>query len=516
MNNQLKLTWTLPPAWLRFLIIFLLALGIFFRFVNLGKKVYWYDETLTSITISGFTKDEFYQQIFTGKEVGVKDLLKYQYPNSEKDLMDTVSSLSVDSPEHPPLYFVMARLWVQLFGNSVAATRSVSAVISLLAFPCIYWLCLELFESPLAGWIAIALIAVSPFHVVYAQEAREYSLWMVTILLSSAALLQAIRLKTKIAWVIYAVTVVISLYTYFFSILVLIAHGLYVAITASWRLNKTILSYLFAVSAGGIIFIPWFLFIVTHRSTMSWASVKISIFVLVKIWLLNLTRIFLDVEFSFSNPFTYLIPLVLILVGYSLYFLYRHSPKQAFVFISTLMGVTALALLLPDIIKGGRWSTVARYQTPFYLGIQLAVAYLFATKIKFYVNNQQGKIWRVAIVLLFSCGVLSCATSSQAEGWWNKFHNSANAQIARIINQADSPLVISDSIHGDILSLSHLLDNKVRFKLVIEPEIPKITDGYSNIFLFSPSKTLLSGLKINHNDIIKPVYKQELWVVVKN
>ncbi|MFE1748397.1 glycosyltransferase family 39 protein [Coleofasciculus sp. H7-2] len=516
MDNQLKLTWALPPTWLRFLIIVLLVLGVFFRFVNLDKKVYWYDETLTSLTISGFTKDELYQQVFNGSEVGVEDLLKYQYPNPEKGLIDTVSSLSLDSPEHPPFYFIMARFWVQLFGNSVAVTRSLSAVISLLAFPCIYWLCLELFESPLVGWIAIALIAVSPFHVLYAQEAREYSLWIVTILLSSAALLQAIRLKTKIGWVIYAVTVVVSLYTYLFSALVLIGHGLYVAITASWRLNKTTLSYLFASVVGVVIFTPWFFFILAHHSSMSWTAEKISWLDMVKIWVLNLIHVFLDIKFNLNNPLTYLIPFILILVGYSIYFLYRNATKQAFVFIFTLMGVTALALLLPDIIKGGRWSSVARYLTPFYLGIQIAVVYLLANKIKFYVNNKQRKIGRVAIILLFSCGVLSCATSSQAEGWWNKFHNSQNAQIARMINQADSPLVISDSSHGDILSLSHLLDNKVRFQLVIEPKIPKIVDGFSDTFLFSPSKTLLSGLQINHNDTIKPIYKRKLWKVVKN
>ena len=30
--------------WLRFLIVVVLVLGIFFRFANLGKKVYWIDE----------------------------------------------------------------------------------------------------------------------------------------------------------------------------------------------------------------------------------------------------------------------------------------------------------------------------------------------------------------------------------------------------------------------------------------------------------------------------------------
>ena len=217
----------LPPSWLQFFIVTLLVLGVFFRFVNLDRKVYWIDETYTSLRISGHTETEFIQQVFDGHVVNLKELQKYQQPNPEKGLVSTINSLAVESPQHPPLYYVMARFWGQWLGNSPAAIRSLSAIISLLVFPCVYWLCLELFGS-LTGWIAIALIAVSPFHILYAQEAREYSLWTVTIALSSAALLHAIRLKSIRSWVIYAATVALGLYTFIFSIFVIIGHAVYV------------------------------------------------------------------------------------------------------------------------------------------------------------------------------------------------------------------------------------------------------------------------------------------------
>ncbi len=72
--------------------------------------------------------------------------------------------------------------------------RSLPAIISLLAFPCIHWLCLELFEESITGSVAIAVIAVSPFHLAYAQEARQYSLWVLITLLSSEALLRLVIL----------------------------------------------------------------------------------------------------------------------------------------------------------------------------------------------------------------------------------------------------------------------------------------------------------------------------------
>lgn len=108
----------LPPTWLQFFIVTLLVLGVFFRFVNLDRKVYWIDETYTSLRISGHTEIEFIQQVFDGHVVNLKELQKYQQPYPEKGLVSTINSLAVESPQHPPLYYVMARFWVQWFGNS--------------------------------------------------------------------------------------------------------------------------------------------------------------------------------------------------------------------------------------------------------------------------------------------------------------------------------------------------------------------------------------------------------------
>ncbi|HBL09898.1 MAG TPA: hypothetical protein DD379_00330, partial [Cyanobacteria bacterium UBA11162] len=192
--------------------IVILILGIGLRFWNIDKSFYWGDEVRTSLRASGYTKEEI-QQSYDGQIIDVESLRKYQFPNPEKDLNDTVKAL-MSRPEHPPLYYLMARFWMQGFGDSVGVIRSLSALISLIAFPAIYWLCLELFESPVVGWTAIAIIAVSPLHILYAQEARQYSLWTVAILLSSAALLRAIRLKRKIDWGIYTLTLTLGMYSH--------------------------------------------------------------------------------------------------------------------------------------------------------------------------------------------------------------------------------------------------------------------------------------------------------------
>ncbi|MFN6541081.1 MAG: glycosyltransferase family 39 protein [Nostoc sp. EkiNYC01] len=525
LNRQSLLAKYFPPIWLRFLIIILLIIGIFFRFTYLDRKVYSHDEAHTSLRVSGYTKTEFVQQMFNGQVFSVRDIQKYQQPNSEKGLINTINSLAVEDAQHPPLYYVMVRLWMQFFGNSVATTRSLSAIISLLAFPGIYWLCLELFQSPLTAWVSVALLTVSPFHVLYAQEAREFGLWMVTILLGSAVLLRAIRLGSKQLWGIYAVTVALGLYTFLFSGLLAIAHGIYVFAVERFRFTKSVKAYLIATSAGFLAFVPWILTIINSLSeidrTTASAQTRQSLSILVSGWISNISYLFAD--FWRYEPFfpdlnlqvlrwgRFLIPLILILVIYSFLFVYRQGGKQVWLFVFILSAVPALALILPDLIVGGKVSLRPRYVTPCYVNILLAVAYLLAAKI---ISSKliACKFWQLVMVVVISSGIVSCAVSSQAETWWNKSSH-ANPKIARIINQTNDPLLISSNYSlniGDLMSLSHLLDEKVQMQLVIEPSIPNIPDSFSELFLYNPSKKFRSELEKKYKLVYVFQYSR-LW-----
>jgi uncharacterized membrane protein len=531
LSNKLNFT-----SW-HFFLVTVLVLGIFFRFVNLDRKVYWIEESATSIRISGYTWKEIDQELGVNNNVqqliSVQDLQKYQHINPEKGLMGTLKGLALEEPQLPPLYFVMVRLWVQWFGDSVAVTRSLSALSSLLIFPCLYWLCLELFESSFVGWMALALIAVSPFHIVYAQEARPYSLWAATTLLSSAVLLQAIRLKTKLSWGIYAATVPLGLYSHAFFGLVAIVHGIYVVLIEGFRLSKTVIAYLIASLTGTIIFLPWIFFIINNFSqvdeTTSWAQKKTwalwgvsSQFTLLAKWVRNVSAIFIDTDrdqriiyLGFENLFAYLIQLLLIaslvtMVVYSMGFLYRHAAKRAWLFILLLIGVTALPLMLPDLILGTTRSTAPRYLTPCYLGIQLAVAYLLATKIASISKKiWLQKLWRLIAITLVSGGILSAIVISQAESWWTKYESYNDLQMARIVNQTTQPILIfgGKEASGRAMSMSYLLAPKVRIQLMMESNDPKIYKGFSDVFLFRPSEELLDKLKKKPNSKLEPVYQ---------
>ena len=108
-------------------------MGIFFRFANLENKVYWIDECYTYLGISGYTESEFIQELGDGQIKQIKSLQNYQRINAEKNVLDTVKKLALEESQLTPLYFVAARCWGQLFGDSIAVTRSLSAVFSVLA-----------------------------------------------------------------------------------------------------------------------------------------------------------------------------------------------------------------------------------------------------------------------------------------------------------------------------------------------------------------------------------------------
>ena len=543
MKSNLRPVWAFPPKGLRFLVVVLLLLGVFFRFANIDRKVYWFDETFTSLRISGYTEKEAIAQLCNGQQIDVEDLQKYQHPTPERTLTDTLKSLALEDPQHPPLYYVMTRFWVQWFGSSVAVMRSLAALFSALALPCIYWLCLELFNSSLVASVAVALLAVSPFHVLYAQEAREYSLWSLTTLLSSAILLRAMRLQTKLSWGMYAVTVALGLYTFLFSGLVTIAHGVYVFAIERFRFTKKVIAYLVASLVGFLVFTPWLIILLNQSAqlnkTTGWTGeVKISRLLLIKNWIVNLSYFFVDFDYDtipgaegswlkllikYSSPF-----ILIFVVGYSIYFLCRKSPKQVWLFVLTLIGMTALPLAIPDLISGGIRSQVARYLIPCYLGIQLAVSYLLATQI-FSTSLTIGfpKLWQLVIVTLISAGVISCAISSQAETWWYKGLNLYTPQVVRIINQTPQPLVITSCQAtwplGDEMALSHRLDPKVRLLLVNESNVPQIPNTFSDVFFYNPfynEPLPILEYKLEREQkykIEKDVYPQklQLWKLTK-
>ncbi|HEU0216817.1 MAG TPA: glycosyltransferase family 39 protein [Stellaceae bacterium] len=114
----------------------------------------------------------------------------------------------------PPLYYMALGGWIQLFGSSEAALRSLSAVTSSLAIPLIYILGKELFDRP-HGLAAAALFALSPTAIYYAQEARAYALLLLPVLTTLIACARLLRNSAGLgSLALYVAGAIASIYTH--------------------------------------------------------------------------------------------------------------------------------------------------------------------------------------------------------------------------------------------------------------------------------------------------------------
>ena len=503
------------PKWLVFFVIIVITLGAIFRFTNLALKPYWHDEIYTSLRISGYTSGEVVEQIYN-RIIGSKDILRYQCPSQDKKLSDTVRGLAVEDSQHPPLYYPMITVWTNWFGCSVTVIRSLSVIFSLLTLPVTYLLCRELFQSPTVGWMAIALISVSPIHIRYAQEARQYSLLAFLTLLSSVALLKAIKQNNLLGWSLYATTVSLNLYCHLLSFFVLVGHGIYVAASNGLRKSKVLIGYLLASLAGFATFLPWLKILVDNKSqaerTTNWLSNNIAFLSLIKKWGINLSRIFISWDYELNEWLIYLSIPILLLSLYSFYIIYKKNDNSVWLFIFTLIGTTIFSLVGIDIVRTGQSSSIAQYLFPSYLGIQICVAYLLATKITSPpAHKKQIQFWSIITAILFSASILSSGIASQAETWWNwsKF----DVEAAKVINSYSNPLVISDAYFGAIAPLSYELKPEAKLVLVNQNKV-ELPIEFKNIFLYQASDRLLNQIKQKGNAVdLAYQFPEESFVV---
>lgn len=128
--------------------------------------------------------------------------------------------------ENGPLYNLLLALWVRLAGVSEIAVRFPSAVVGVLTIPLLYVLARSMGGSS-AGLYAAGLLAISPYHIWYSQEAKMYALLIFLAVASTLALSQALAQNTRYWWVAYVVVTSLMFYTHVVSVLVFAAHALY-------------------------------------------------------------------------------------------------------------------------------------------------------------------------------------------------------------------------------------------------------------------------------------------------
>jgi uncharacterized membrane protein len=184
---------------------------------------------------------------------------------------------------HPPFYYLVLRCWDLFFGNSLFSIRMFSVLFGVLIVLGTYLLVKEIFKNNRLALFACLIVAVNPFQIQYASEARMYTLGTFLIIFSSYFLLKAIysvkilnegeniysRLlinNKKVWWLLYILFASAAMYTHyyvFFSIFAQAIFVLYIILRESkfnisaFIKNKIFHYSILAYSLIALLYLPW-------------------------------------------------------------------------------------------------------------------------------------------------------------------------------------------------------------------------------------------------------------------
>ena len=165
--------------------------------------------------------------------------------NSFGELFDQTRSF------HPPLSFMVNHLFLML-GGSDFFLRLPSALFGIASLPVLYVVAKEV-TSEREALCAVFVLAISPFHVWYSQEARMYSQLLFLSLLSTMLLLQALREGKARWWILYVLVGAAGMYSHIFMGLALAAQFLWVLLFQR--------RYMLFITISGLavllLFLPW-------------------------------------------------------------------------------------------------------------------------------------------------------------------------------------------------------------------------------------------------------------------
>jgi uncharacterized membrane protein len=221
-------------------LIALTAVGALVRFATLDTQSFWYDEALTV---------ELVNASFGGMLDGV----------------------FADQAQPPP-YFVLAWLWVKVFGDGEVGLRSLSALLGTLTVPVAYLAARHVAGSRVA-LVTGVLTALSPPLVWYSQEARAYAL---VAFLGAVALLFFLRALDGYArrdLVVWAVATVLAVATHYFALFLAVPMGLWLLLRAPSL--RSIVPYLAGVAVGLLAVAPMLLHQQEHGGVNWIADVSI-------------------------------------------------------------------------------------------------------------------------------------------------------------------------------------------------------------------------------------------------
>ncbi|WP_449417330.1 glycosyltransferase family 39 protein [Phormidium nigroviride] len=246
-SSKLKIANGEKPWFHSLLLLTWIAIGTVLRFTNLAGKP---PSTIEIATIV-FSLGNSLQTIPLDSAIALDALLQPLQLSPEANITSVIHNLMTEST-HPPVYFVLAHWWMKLFSNDAGlvflwAARALPAILGVASIPAMFCFGFVAFRSRLIAQMAAAMMAVSPYGIFIAQEARHYTLPVLLIIASLGYL--AIATRTINERTVLPIWVGLSwvgvnclgIATHYFFILVVAAEGLSliaIILIKNWRYSQ--------------------------------------------------------------------------------------------------------------------------------------------------------------------------------------------------------------------------------------------------------------------------------------
>lgn len=253
---------------------------------------------------------------------------------------------------HPPLYHIVLKGTTMILGYSEITVRTPSIILAVASLIILFLIARKLFETKTA-LIATTLLATSPLHIYYSQEARMYMLASFLALTSVYFFLSVLRNDKFYYWIGFIFSTALMLYTDYLPYFLLPAYLIYIVLNRKKINTPTQKAFAPAFLAIFLLLTPWIYFFIKQLSiglseaaaSPQWAKVvggasaKNLLLVFVKF---SIGRI------SYSNDLVYTLlfaPVAIFFSILALFSFFRISPYRSFTWYWLLVPISLSFIL---------------------------------------------------------------------------------------------------------------------------------------------------------------------------
>jgi mannosyltransferase len=173
----------------------IVALGAILRFAALGEQSFWLDEEATLNVIGSDGAAEILKAVVAGES-------------------------------NPPVYYLSAAGWAEVFGSSEIGLRSLSALAGTATIPLVY-AAAHVLATRRVGLIAAALSATAPVLIWYSQESRSYALLVLLVAVAFLCFVKALDDRGH-RWLFgWALASAVALSTHYFAFALIVPQAVW-------------------------------------------------------------------------------------------------------------------------------------------------------------------------------------------------------------------------------------------------------------------------------------------------